>query len=225
MGAAGGALLTAAGLAWFVTHEQLPPQSPPAPASERTIEAGLPAAVAPSPPATSAPVFVGTTPPNRAGARPAPAEPKRPQDPPASGIETSPLLVTPVKIGLLQTLLPQPRPPTDAPAASSVETPALSPTPSQPPVADIVTPPVRIRTVSPEYPTVARAAALEGDVLVQAIVGADGKVSDVHVLQAVHPVLDEAARKAVQQYEYTPGRRNGIPESAVTRITVSFRLR
>ena len=70
-----------------------------------------------------------------------------------------------------------------------------------------------------------RAAALEGDVLVQAIVGADGKVSDVHVLQAVHPVLDEAARKAVQQYEYTPGRRNGIPESAVTRITVSFRLR
>jgi TonB family protein len=225
MSAAGGALLAAAGLAWVVTHEQLPPQSPPAPASERTIEAGLPAAVAPSPPAAGAPVLVGTTPPNRAGARPAPAEPMRPQDAPATGLETSPLLVPAVKIGLLQSLLPQPRPPTDVPAARSVETPSVGPTPSQPPVADIVTPPVRIRTVRPEYPTVARAAALEGDVLVQAIVDAEGKVSDVHVLQAVHPVLDEAARKAVQQYEYTPGRRNGIPESAVTRITVSFRLR
>jgi protein TonB len=98
-------------------------------------------------------------------------------------------------------------------------------TSSQPSVADVVTPPIRIRTVSPEYPTVARAAALEGDVLVQAVVSADGKVRDVQVLQAVHPVLDEAARKAVLQYEYTPGRRNGIPESAVMRITVSFRLR
>jgi protein TonB len=100
-------------------------------------------------------------------------------------------------------------------------------TPSQPPVAfaDVVTPPMRVRTVSPEYPTVARAAALQGDVIVQAVVGADGTVRDVQVLQAVHPVLDEAARKAVLQYVYTPGLRNGIPESAVTRITVSFRLR
>ena len=225
MGAAGGALLTAAGLTWFVTQESLPPQSPPSPALERTIDAGLPAAFAPTPPATSTPVSVGATPPNRAGTRPTPVEPRPPQERPATEIEDSPLLVLPAKIGLLQTPLPQPRTPTDAPAAIGVETPAVGMTSSQPPVADLVTPPIRIRTVSPEYPTVARAAALEGDVLVQAIVGADGKVSDVHVLQAVHPVLDEAARKAVQQYEYTPGRRNGIPESAVTRITVSFRLR
>lgn len=234
MGAAGGAVLTAAGLTWFVA-QLLPPQSPPSPASERTIEAGLPAAFVPTPqpatststppPATSTRVSAVATPPNRAGTRPAPVEPKPPQEPPATGIDASPLPVPPVKIGLPQTPLPQPRTPTDVPAASGVETPSVGITPSQPPVADIVTPPVRIRTVSPEYPTVARAAALEGDVLVQAMVGADGKVSDVHVLQAVHPVLDEAARKAVQQYEYTPGRRNGIPESAVTRITVSFRLR
>ena len=225
MGAAGGALLTAAGLTWFVTQESLPPQSPPSPALERTIDAGLSAAFAPTPPATSTPVSVGATPPNRAGTRPTPVEPRPPQERPATEIEDSPLLVLPAKIGLLQTPLPQPRTPTDAPAAIGVETPAVGMTSSQPPVADLVTPPIRIRTVSPEYPTVARAAALEGDVLVQAIVGADGKVSDVHVLQTVHPVLDEAARKAVQQYEYTPGRRNGIPESAVTRITVSFRLR
>ena len=230
MGAAAGAVLTAAGLTWFVAQllppQLLPPQSLPLPAPNRTIDAGLPAAFAPTPqPATTTPVSAVATPSNRAGPRPARVVPNPPQEPPATGIEASPPLVPPVKIGLLQTLLPQPRTPTDAPAASVVETPSVGITASQPPVADIVTPPVRIRTVSPEYPTVARAAALEGDVLVQATVGADGKVSDVHVLQAVHPVLDEAARKAVQQYVYTPGRRNGIAESAVTRITVSFRLR
>jgi protein TonB len=62
-------------------------------------------------------------------------------------------------------------------------------------------------------------------VLLQATVGPDGRISDVKVLRTVHPVLDEAARKAVLQYEYTPGRRNGIPEAAPVRITVSFRLR
>ena len=111
------------------------------------------------------------------------------------------------------------------PAISAAESRSPVTTPSQTPVADVITPPIRTRTVSPEYPTVARAAQLEGDVLVQAMVSPDGKVRDVQVLQSVHPVLDEAARKAVQQYEYTPGRRNGIPEAAVMRITVSFRLR
>jgi protein TonB len=225
MSAAGGALLAAAGLAWFVAQEPLPPQSPPSPAADRTIDIGLPPAFAPAPPATSTPAPIRATPPNRAESRPAAVELKPPQEPPASGIEASPLVVLPVRIGLPQTPLPQPRTPADAPAAGGAEPPVVGITSSQPSVADVVTPPIRIRTVNPEYPTVARAAALEGDVLVQAVVGADGKVRDVQVLQAVHPVLDEAARKAVLQYEYTPGRRNGIPESAVMRITVSFRLR
>jgi len=230
MGAAGGAVLAAAGLAWLVAQlvppQLLQPQSPPSPASERTIDAGLPAASAPAPPATGTPALVGATPRNRAGSRPAPVEPKPPQYGPAAGIEASPLLVQPVGMGLLQTPVPQPRTPTDdTPATGGAETPPTGRAASQPLVADIVTPPTRIRTVSPEYPTVARAAVLEGDVLVQAIVGADGKVSGVQVLQAVHPLLDEAARKAVQQYEYAPGRRNGVAESAVVRITVSFRLR
>jgi len=227
MSAAGGALLSAAGLAWFVAQEPPPPQSPPSPAVNRTIDIGLPGAFTPAPAATSAPASVRGTPPNRAGSRSATAavDLKPPQETPATGTEAAPLLVVPVRTGLPQTPLPQPRTPADTAAAGGAEPPAVGFPSSQPSVADVVTPPVRIRTVSPEYPTVARAAALEGDVLVQAVVGADGKVRDVQVLQGVHPVLDEAARRAVQQYEYTPARRDGIPEPAVMRITVSFRLR
>jgi protein TonB len=92
-------------------------------------------------------------------------------------------------------------------------------------VADVIKAPVRIRTVSPDYPTAARAARLEGDVVLQATVGVDGRVSDVVVVRSVHPLLDQAARKAVLQYEYAPGRRNESPESSTVQITVSFRMR
>jgi TonB family protein len=50
-------------------------------------------------------------------------------------------------------------------------------------------------------------------------------VREVTVLRSVHPLIDAAARRAVQQYEYTPGQRNGAPEAATIRLTVSFRLR
>ena len=92
-------------------------------------------------------------------------------------------------------------------------------------ITDIVTAPVRTRMVSPEYPQVARAAQLEGDVLLEAVVTAEGKVTNVSVLRSVHPLLDDSARKAVRQYEYTPARRNGVPESTTIRLTVSFRMR
>lgn len=226
MSAAGGALLAAAGLAWFVAQAPTPPQSPPAPASDRAIDTALPAAFAPAPPATSAPASVAVTPPNPAGARPAAVEPKPPQVAPATGIEASLPLALPDGIGLTQAPLPPPHPPADAPAGGGTDPPVAGTPPSQPPavVADVVTPPIQLRTVRAVYPKIARAATLQGDVIVQAVVGTDGKVRDVQVLQAVHPVLDEAARKAVLQYVYTPQLRNGIPESAVTRITVSFRL-
>jgi len=121
----------------------------------------------------------------------------------------------------------QPAPaPADVPPSqeSETSTPIVTP-PVTPAPADVITPPVRTRTVTPVYPDVARAAELEGDVLLQATVGADGRISNVQVVRGVHPFLDEAARRAVLQYEYKPGLRNGIPEAATVRLTVSFRLR
>jgi len=92
------------------------------------------------------------------------------------------------------------------------------------PLRDTFTGPVRIRTVSPKYPPAARAAQFEGDVLLEAVVSAEGKVTGVTIVRSVHPLLDDAARAAVLQYEYAPARRNGVPESAAVRLTVSFRM-
>jgi TonB family protein len=92
-------------------------------------------------------------------------------------------------------------------------------------VRDVLTPPARLRTVAPEYPQVARAAQLEGDVVLEALVTAEGAVTNVTVVRSIHPLLDAAARNAVLRYEYAPGRRNDVPEAAVVRVTVSFRMR
>ena len=92
------------------------------------------------------------------------------------------------------------------------------------PPRDMFTAPARIRSVSPKYPPAARAAQLEGDVLLEAIVSAEGKVTNVTIMRSVHPLLDEAARAAVLLYDYEPARRNGVPEPAAVRLTVSFRM-
>jgi protein TonB len=75
-----------------------------------------------------------------------------------------------------------------------------------------------------EYPSAARAAQIAGNVLLRATIGLDGAVTDVAVVESVHPLLDQAARKAVLQYVYRPALRNAVPEVATVVITVSFRL-
>lgn len=116
----------------------------------------------------------------------------------------------------------------DVPSRPTIDTQIPVPAgvvPARPLVTDVVKAAARIRTVNPEYPQAALAAQLEGDVLLEAVVTPDGKVTNVSIVRSVHPLLDESARKAVMQYEYTPATRNGVPEAATVRMTVSFRLR
>lgn len=86
-----------------------------------------------------------------------------------------------------------------------------------------VKPPTKVKDVAPVYPAIARSARVEGVVIVEATVGEDGKVIDARVLRSV-PMLDQAALDAVQQWEYTPSLRNGIPVPVVMTVTINFKL-
>jgi len=183
----------------------------------------LPASPAPVAPGIIAVSAASATTPNRQPVRSESAERPPPQEISAPSTDSAPPPpALPVNIPAPQAPVAQPTP--DIAPDTDTDTRTAGVASPETPLPDVVTPPVRTRMVSPDYPSVARAAQLEGDVVLRAIVSRDGKVSDVEVLQPVHPVLDEAARKAVLRYEYTPGRRNGIAEPAVVRITVSFRL-
>ena len=109
-------------------------------------------------------------------------------------------------------LLPGPPPP-----------PAPTPTVPVRPGGDL-RPPTRIKDVQPAYPAIAQSARVQGIVIVEAIIGTDGKIRDAKVLRSI-PLLDQAALEAVRQWEYTPSRLNGVPVPVLMTVTVNFTLR
>ena len=85
-------------------------------------------------------------------------------------------------------------------------------------------PPRLHRKVEPEYSEEARQARLEGNVVLNVMVGTDGKVSDLQVLHGLGMGLDESAVTAVSAWQFDPATKHGEPVSARARIEVNFRL-
>jgi TonB family protein len=87
-----------------------------------------------------------------------------------------------------------------------------------------IRPPTKTKDVTPEYPAAAQSARAEGAVIIEATIGADGKVIDAKVLRSVR-MLDQAALDAVRQWEYSPTLLNGKPVPVVMTVTVNFKLK
>ena len=83
--------------------------------------------------------------------------------------------------------------------------------------------PERIRYVAPIYPEIAAEARVAGIVIVEAVVGADGTVTDAQVLKSI-PLLDQAALDAVKQWRYATTTLNGVPVPVIMTVTVNFSL-
>jgi TonB family protein len=83
--------------------------------------------------------------------------------------------------------------------------------------------PVKTRDVKAVYPPDAKAAGVQGVVILEAIVNGDGKIEDARVLRSV-PELDAAALEAVRQWEYLPTLMNGQPVAILMTVTVNFTL-
>jgi len=80
----------------------------------------------------------------------------------------------------------------------------------------------KIKTSVPEYPAQANQANVRGAVMLKVLVGTDGKVKNSSVVQG-HPLLDQAAKDAVQQWEFQPYQVNGKPSEFETTVTVNFK--
>lgn len=84
--------------------------------------------------------------------------------------------------------------------------------------------PRKTRHVAPVYPPLALAARVQGSVRLECVIGEDGRVSDIAVVQG-HPLLDAAAIEAVRQWRYLPTLLNGVRVRVVLAVVVDFRLR
>jgi protein TonB len=83
--------------------------------------------------------------------------------------------------------------------------------------------PRKIKDVRPVYPASAMSLQVSGSVLIEATIGADGKVHNAIVIRSIGP-LDQAALDAVRQWEYEPSRLNGKPVAVTMVIVVTFAL-
>ena len=84
--------------------------------------------------------------------------------------------------------------------------------------------PTRTKYVTPDYPAIALSVKAEGVVIIEAVIGADGRVEQARVLRS-KPFLDEAALAAVRAWEYTPTLLNGKPTPVIMTVTVQFTLK
>ena len=90
-------------------------------------------------------------------------------------------------------------------------------------VGGVIKPPIRLVSVNAIYPEEARAAGIEGAVVMRITIGEDGSVTNVLVLRSV-PMLDEAAIESVLQWQYQPTLLNGLPVEVEMNATVNFTL-
>jgi protein TonB len=105
-----------------------------------------------------------------------------------------------------------------------VITPPDPPRPAVPVrVGDLPVTPRKIVDVRPLYPEIARAARVEGTVIMEAVLDTNGRVTQLRVLKTV-PMLEQAAVDAVRQWRYTPSLYGGHPVSVLMTITVRFAL-
>jgi TonB family protein len=223
---AGATAVAAAALVWVAVHQprRVAGEPPPAAAVAPREQ------VTPPPSSAPAPASDSTGPSNRGTS----ATPSRPRKPPADRPEppgAAPLPPVP-QPSRDSTAGAPPRTSGPPPTAVAIENPpVLEPsarvpavTAPTPPAPDVETAPELIHRVDPQYPAVAKAAEIEGNVVLVGVVGIDGRVSDITVERSVHPLLDQAARSAWIQCRYAPARRNGIPYAVQFRMTFTFKL-
>jgi protein TonB len=106
--------------------------------------------------------------------------------------------------------------------------PVVSVAPARAPVAlpDVSTGVLQgmlIAPIRPVYPAIAKAAGVQGTVVVEAVISRKGTIESLRVVSGPQ-MLQNAALDAIREARYRPYRLNGEPTDVQTTITVNFRM-
>jgi periplasmic protein TonB len=112
--------------------------------------------------------------------------------------------------------------------------PPPPPTPPVPPPSIKHSEPVRIGgdvqagkviyQPAPAYPSLARVARVEGVVVLQAAIAADGTIQTLKVISETSPLLRSGVIETVKTWKYKPTLLNNEPVEVITTITINFSL-
>jgi protein TonB len=84
-----------------------------------------------------------------------------------------------------------------------------------------IKPPRMISSVLPAYPSIARQAGVEGNVVIDTVVDKTGDVASMKVVSGP-PMLRQPALDALRQWKYEPSRLNGQPVAVEMIVTIQF---
>lgn len=87
-----------------------------------------------------------------------------------------------------------------------------------------LTPPMKVRDVRPRYKRAWVESGLEANILMQAQIGADGRVGTVDVIAPVNAELEDEAVAAVSQWEFSPTYLNCEAIPVTMNVIVSFKF-
>jgi periplasmic protein TonB len=90
-----------------------------------------------------------------------------------------------------------------------------------------VTMPEVLSEVKPRYTDSAKAERIEGNVMLEAVVKEDGSVGDVKVVKSLDEKhgLDAEAIKALKQWRFKPGMKDGKAVAVLVEVEMTFTLK
>jgi TonB family protein len=85
--------------------------------------------------------------------------------------------------------------------------------------------PVPIRKVDPKYPAEAVRQNIQGEVVLYAIIRANGSVDSIQVVRRLDPQLDRDAVEALAQWKFRPATRDGKPVDVEAIVHIPFQYK
>jgi len=82
--------------------------------------------------------------------------------------------------------------------------------------------PEPLRKVDPKYPPELRSKRVEGEVVLFAVIRADGTVDSIQLVAGVDPQLDNNAMQALALWKFRPAERNGQPVELAAIVHIPF---
>jgi TonB family protein len=85
-----------------------------------------------------------------------------------------------------------------------------------------IVPPMKLVNVPPTYPDSLKSSKIGGVVTMEALIGTDGTVRDVRVMNSPHPDLEAAAIDAVRQWQFSSTLLDCAPIEVRMKVTTNF---
>jgi protein TonB len=159
------------------------------------------------------------------------ASPARPQPQPAKQAPQQPASRPAASTPAPQPAVSTPaQPPVSTPASQSAQQPAAEPPakkesgPAPMPFVAIESPPECIKREAPKYPDIAEKMRIEGKVIVEVTVDAQGKPIQAKVVRSTSDVFDEASVEAAMKSTYKPAMMSTGPVTAKVLVPFTFKI-